>query len=223
MEQRYPHAAGAILGGSVATGHWSATSDLDVVVLLTEEFEEVAFVETSTFEGQLVEAFVYGPAAWLFWTEKGRAERRPVLDSIVANGVALTDGPLTSACQRDSQLVLDAGPGAPEPDDLNRRRYGLSALIDDLEGAADAAEAHVIAATAWREAAELVLLDRRSWLGTGKWLVRQLRAGGAHPLIEWAEAGVDHRSLIATCRDVLDALGGYLQSGYLRGTKPTAS
>lgn len=122
--------------------------------------------------------------------------------------------------------MLDAGPGSPSQAALDRRRYALSALIDDLAGLSRSdAEAYVVTADTFREAAELALLVDHRWLGTGKWLVRELRRGAsddAHGLLAWADGPArDVSRLIGCCRSVLAAAGGYLQAGYLRGERPT--
>ena len=97
-----------------------------------------------------------------------------------------------------------------------------SALVDDLSGAVDPAERFAIAASAWREAGELALVGAGHWLGTDKWLIRELRTtDDRYALVTWAEQPEpDIDDLIAACHALLDSHGGYLQSGFTRGTKP---
>jgi predicted nucleotidyltransferase len=220
VRQRYPTSPAAYLGGSAATGRATPTSDLDIFVLLEEGAGDISYVETTIHQGWLVEAFVYTPAAAQQWLEKGRAQRRPVLDSLIAHGIALTDTPETARWAERSRRVLAAGPPAADASDLDGRRYMLSALVDDLTGDPDRAERYIIEAEAFRVAAELVLLIKRQWLGTGKWLVRNLRGQEDHGLLSWADSGHDARALVV-CRRVLEAAGGYLQEGYVRGHRPT--
>lgn len=232
LGQEHPVAEAAFLGGSAATDEATEGSDLDILIVLPERWSPAAFVQTTRFEGQLVEAFVYGPASLQVWLEKGRADHRPVLDRLIAESIPLTDNALTRELARTSQEVLAAGPAAADPEDLQRRRYSLSAAVDDLADrgcSPPSAETAVLAWTVWREAAELALLTDRQWLGTGKWLVRELRRHGNHfALVAWAEAaspgalgsapqGAD---LAELARGVLGSAGGYLQEGYLRGERP---
>lgn len=81
VSRAYPEAASAILGGSVADSTATATSDLDFPA---DSSVNAAYVKTLSFDGWLVEAFVYGPSGWREWVQKGRDDRRPVLDSIAA-------------------------------------------------------------------------------------------------------------------------------------------
>lgn len=219
VREHYPHARAAYLGGSAASGQATATSDLDIFVLLDEPDSDISYVETTTYQGWLVETFVYSPSAAADWIEKGREERRPVLDSIIARGLALTDTEDTSELAGRSRDALNAGPAPAEQAELDSRRYALSALLDDMEGSLDSAETYIIEADAFRAAAELALLVNRRWLGTSKWLVRNLRDGDDYGLVAWAAGTRDRRELMAVCRGVLEMAGGYLQEGHLRGSR----
>lgn len=221
VQQHYPNAQAAYLGGSAATGRATPTSDLDILVVLPEGPDDISFVETTTHAGWLVEAFVYTPAAAHRWLERGRAQRRPVLDSLIGNGIALTDTPETAQWAERSRRILATGPPEAEASEIDGRRYLLSALVDDLEGEPPSVERYVVQADAFRVAAELALLVDQQWLGTGKWLVRNLQDQDDHGLLRWADSPHDVSTLVAICRRVLDAAGGYLQDGFVRGQRPT--
>lgn len=81
----------------------------------------------------------------------------------------------------------------------------------------------MVMATAWREAAELALLSANGWIGSGKWLLRELRASGdPFGLGMWVDSEGDDGTVVADrCRAVLDSVGGYLQEGFIRGEKPS--
>jgi hypothetical protein len=143
-----------------------------------------------------------------------------VLDSLIADGIALTDTPVTSQWAEHSHRVLAAGPPEASASEIDGRRYMLSALVDDLEGDPAPAERYVIEADAFRVAAELALLIDRQWLGTGKWLVRNLQGQNDYGLVRWAETDRDASGLVAICRRVLEAAGGFLQDGFVRGHRP---
>ena len=218
----YPQAVAAFLGGSAASGLATESSDLDILVVLPGRWSSTSFVETSTYEGQLVEAFVYGRDALSLWLKKGRDEGRPVLDRLIAHGVSLSEGKVAESLVVAARRALDAGPAPIDPEQLNRRRYALSALVDDVSDAVDQGIRDVVMWTTWKEAAELALLSTGCWVGTGKWLLRELRAhGDPFGLATWIDShSHDAGALVKSCRALLDSVGGYLQSGYLRGEKP---
>ncbi len=222
VERHFAHADAAFLGGSAAAGTATESSDLDVLVVLPAAHADTSFVETTRYEGQLVEAFCYGPTALANWLDKGRAERRPVLDRLIGDGIALTDSDESDRLQVAAREVLLAGPEPLSHEERRLRAYSLSAVLDDLVDATDPGERFLLSAAAWCESAELALLVDRRWLGNGKWLLRELRLRpDRFGLAAWASSGRhDLPSLAAACRSVLAASGGYLQDGFVRGNRP---
>ncbi|GAB2512120.1 nucleotidyltransferase domain-containing protein [Paramicrobacterium agarici] len=222
VDAHYPQALAAFLGGSAASGDATDSSDLDILIVLPDTWASASFVETVTFEGQLVEAFVYGRDGLLPWLKKGRDDGRPVLDRLITSGVSLVPGEVADGMAAGSRAVFDAGPAPIDDEQLNRRRYALSALVDDVADAGDQGIRNVASWAAWKEAAELALLWKGCWMGTGKWLLRELRAhGDPFGLAAWAErGGRDKGALLTSCNALLDEVGGSLQSGHVRGEKP---
>jgi predicted nucleotidyltransferase len=51
IDTHYPDAEIAFLGGSVITSVATATSDLDILVLLGADKDDVSYVETTTHQG----------------------------------------------------------------------------------------------------------------------------------------------------------------------------
>jgi hypothetical protein len=108
------------------------------------------------------------------------------------------------------------------------RRYALTDLIDDLAGCQDEDELVLIGARMMTSAMELALLERRCWLGTGKWLFRRLVAVAPQLACEVVAAyrclvaGGDPRRLAEVVRRVLAESGGPLAEGYRRAGDPTS-
>jgi hypothetical protein len=142
---------------------------------------------------------------------------------LVALGTPLLPGTAGDDVRDRCRAVLDRGPGPADPAELELRRYGLTDLLDDLAGAEHDEEATAIAAEVWRTTAELALAAAGAWLGTGKWLVREVqdldRRRGTH-LAAALDLGLrraltGERESLATVADrVLDPLGGRLWAGY---------
>jgi hypothetical protein len=106
------------------------------------------------------------------------------------------------------------GPPPLEPAELDRRRYGLSDLLDDLAGSTDPGETAVICWYVLCQAAELALLLAGSWLGGGKWLLRELRAAEPRLADDLVAARDDPARLAGLAGEVLDRAGGRLWAGY---------
>jgi predicted nucleotidyltransferase len=220
VAERHPTAVQAILGGSAVNDSRTSTSDLDILVITDEPNDAV---ETVEFEGWIVEAFVYGPPQFDSWVRRVRDERRPTLIRIAADGTGLLDSEGASGLQEAMRAMLHEGPAALTEAERASRRYDLSAELDDLRDARSVAEEFVLASSVFTKAAELALLHHRRWIGTGKWLMRELNAAVDVPpaarLAEWAsDATRSTDELIAVSEGVLGEAGGYLQVGHLRGT-----
>jgi hypothetical protein len=68
-----------------------------------------------------------------------------------------------------------AGPARLTDDELDDRRYRLTALLDDLANEAGPADRAAIAAAVFTDVADLALVSRGLWSGVGRWLSRWLR------------------------------------------------
>jgi len=210
---RFPGVRAAFLGGGVLSRQCTATSDLDIVVLLAGP--PAPFRESVRWRGWPVELFVHDRASLARYFDVDTAARKPSLARMVAGGTALTGGADVVADVTDlARAVLAAGPPAPDPADLDRRRYGLTDLLDDLAGCTDPGEAAVIGWTVWTRTAELALLLSGSWLGGGKWLLRELRTADPALAAELV-AGIGDPALLTAAADkVLGRTGGRLWAGY---------
>jgi hypothetical protein len=220
VQERFPAAVQAWLAGSATTGRATATSDLDVTVLLAET---TVHRESLVYDGWPVELFVHTAASVEHFVAQDLARRRPTMARLVAHGRPLLAGDGGDAVREHCRVVLDRGPGPVEPEALELQRYLLCDLLDDLAGAAHGAEATAIAVEAWRATAELALAAAGTWSGTGKWLVRELEAldgrEGTH-LTAALDLGLrravtgEHESLTTVADRVLAGAGGRLWAGY---------
>ncbi|GAA2755850.1 hypothetical protein [Actinopolymorpha rutila] len=80
----------------------------------------------------------------------------------------------------------------------------------------------MIATAAWTSAAEAALALGRRWTGTGKWLLRELRAHEPELADRWLSSHSDPTAIAGFVRDVLAHAGGPLFSGYtVAGERPS--
>jgi hypothetical protein len=175
------------------------------------------------YRSWLVELFVHTRASFTHYSAKEVAARRSPLLHMCGRGTLLADVDGTATrIQEDARARLDAGPAPMSATELEDRRYGLSGLLDDLAGVQDPGELVFIATRLLTAATELVLLTRRTWLGTGKWLVRQLRqidaalAGRLLSAYRVAVSSNRREPLQQVAQEILDEVGGRLMAGYHR-------
>lgn len=218
VKQTFPEAQAGLLAGSVLTERRTATSDLDVVVVL--DGPPAPYRETLRTDGWVVELFVHTAASLRHYWTQDAAARRPVLLRMCAEGhvVASRDGAAERYAEEAAAWLL-AGPAQPARDLVDRQRYMTTDLLDDLRGAADVAEAGYIAAALMQAVSDLLLLTENRWSGTGKWLARQLSQADAE-LPTRLVAGQHHASrgdtslLQEVAVEVLHRAGGPLTEGY---------
>ncbi len=215
-------ARAAWLGGSVARGDWTTTSDLDITVLLPGP--PAPHRDSRWFDGWRVELFVHTAASLGHYRAKDVARCQPTILRLVGESVVLVDVDGSGvALQQDCRRQVALGPPALTAAEVASLRYRVSDLLDDLAGGTDALERTAIATTVWDTALRLLLRGSGRWLGTGKGLVREVAALDAASGSEEASAfdralraalDGDVVPLVRAADRVLAPFGGRLFEGY---------
>ncbi|SCK24627.1 Nucleotidyltransferase domain-containing protein [Streptomyces sp. WMMB 714] len=221
MTTRFPHALGALLGGSAAQGRATPSSDLDVAVLLPET--ETSRREVVRHGGRQVELFLNTLEDIPEFFEWDRARRRGTVLFIYDQGLTLTDPHgHVSRTREQARAFIEAGPPTLTPTEREQSRYSLTCYMDDLRDTppADRYEQLALADFTLREAAHLLTAHRGAWTGIGKWLPRRLlRADPAlgKALLEGHRVVAERADavpLAAAAEQVLDLVGGPRREGY---------
>ncbi|MFE6886732.1 nucleotidyltransferase domain-containing protein [Streptomyces sp. NPDC057694] len=221
VTELHPQALGAILGGSAAQGRATATSDLDVAVLLPDS--DVSRREVIRHQGRVVELFLNTHADIPEFFAWDRARRRGTLLFIYDQGRPLTDpyGHVAHA-RRLARNVLASGPPALSTAEWEHGRYALTCFLDDLTDTPPDSryEQLSLADQLLRQAVDLLTAHHGAWTGIGKWLPRRLLSADPElgkALLDGHQAVAEHadaRLLATAVEQVLDLLGGRLLEGY---------
>lgn len=173
VAERFPRAVAALLGGSSAHGTATASSDLDVVVVLPGP--PAPYRETVCHRGRPVELFVHTvDSVWSFVHAEIATRRSPLLHLCGASVLVVDHGGVGTDVQAEARRLIAAGPAALTARERDDRRYRITGLVEDLLDAGTDAEVAFIGAALLLAAGELVILEHRGWLGVGKWLARRL-------------------------------------------------
>ncbi|WP_419817916.1 nucleotidyltransferase domain-containing protein [Glaciibacter flavus] len=220
LETYFPAAEIAVVAGSTAAGNRTATSDIDLLVIGPAEMFEAdrdALATFIEFGGEGFEVFAYSPDAFDRWARHDLADYRPVLLDMLANGIAVRSSPDLPDLRTRWTDALNRGPVIDEHQ-LALRRYVLTDVLDDLADATDALERRTLADEAFRHLAELLLLQHRRWLGSGKWLARRLRQWDAERCNALAAPLLadDVPRFLEIAQGELSSLGGRVQAGFVR-------
>jgi hypothetical protein len=224
VQEHHPDARAAFLGGSVITDRRTATSDLDIVVLL---HGAPAPYRLSVHEhGWPAELLVHTEESWHAFVNREVLTRRSPLMWICANGTLLFDhdGIGARLSTHAKSLAADGPPPVPA-NDIEDRRYALTDLLDDLAGCTHPGERLFICTELATRTAELALALANTWTGGGKWLARRLDATAPelsarlHNAVRQALHD-QIAPLVTTIDEVLDQAGGRLWAGYHRSGAP---
>lgn len=220
LDARFPDAVAGMVAGSFARGEDTPSSDLDLVVLLAGR--PAPMRSTERVQGQLVEFFVHTEASFVVFIDREHQLRRSPLLHMCAHGVIIRDR--DGRLSRLQTLARDrwaAGPAKLTDDELEDRRYRLTALLDDLADETNPADRAALAAAVFTDVADLALVTRGVWSGAGRWLTRRLREIDTdldENLLAGLQAAVHgDPSALKSCGEAeLQRIGGPLDSGYER-------
>lgn len=229
VADRFSDCRAAFLAGSVVRGDATATSDLDIVVVI--DHPEAPFRESLFFEGWPVEIFVHTPESVLRYFNSDAERRMPTLPVMVVESAVLVSQDGTAETLRDrAQALLDAGPAPLTEQALTNQRYFVTDLLDDFEGSTDHAESFFIAAELAIRTIDLWLGLNGQWTGRGKWVMRALRrydpvqADRLAVALQALDITGDKQPLIDFVEGVLAPAGGRLFAGFKQGgRKPDTS
>lgn len=240
---RFDAPRAAWLGGSVVRGEATATSDLDISVLVDssppESGRPVAPMRHSFLhEAVPVELFVHDEATLQQSRDRDRERRQPTQQRLVGETVILldTDG-IAERLRAECLAEIAAGPAALPRAEIDRLRYGLSDLLDDYTGLPqDRLLERYFPAHLFDRSTQLLLAHENAWQGSGKGLIAAVRhwahdtdrrrpsgAGWSQWVEEWSPAlrAADPFVVTRLVTEVLDHCGGRLWVGHLVGGEPS--
>jgi hypothetical protein len=222
VKDRYPQARAAWLGGSVAQGTATSTSDLDITVLLPGP--PAPLRESLRYADWPVELFVHTEDSLAHYCEKDRQRRQPSMMRLIGETIVLLDTDGSGArLQASGQAQILAGPPPLTPQEVAMLRYRISDLLEDLIGADSNDIRTAIGAALWQEGATLLLTGANHWTGTGKGLLRELvnydkthntdYATALPVALRTATTG-SPEAMITTADSILKPYGGRLFAGF---------
>lgn len=224
VEERFPNAHVALVGGSVIRGEATSTSDLDIVLI--DDQEDAPLRASYVYEDWPIEVFVHTEESLPEWIAKDGKRQRPSMAMMVAESVPIRGNEvLVDRMKEIARALLEHGPERLTPEGLEDWRYSLTDLLDDFLGADDLNEGMFVANDLAVEIANLSLLLHGRWLGSGKWVPRALTRLDPSLTSRLTDAlktyyrTEDKRLLIALADETLNRAGGRLFEGYYRSAR----
>jgi len=176
VQDHYPGAVAAIIGGSFATGRQTASSDIDLLLLF--DYVEHAWRSTIVAEGRTVELFAHDLGTYTYFCREFDAPSGtvPLVMMVVEGENIVASGEHYARLQALAQSIHAAGPPALTAVNLQMRRYEITTLLEDLADSRHAGEALAVACRLYELLADLRLRAADQWSGGGKHLYRRLHA-----------------------------------------------
>lgn len=178
-KQRYPEAKVVFLAGSLVRGEGTSTSDLDLVVVY--ESLTQAFRESFRFGQWPVEAFVHDPETLsYFFSQRDRPTGIPTLMSMVLEGIEVPESTVFSASIKQlAESGIAEGPEQWDRETLERSRYMITSLVDDLRDPRSDSECAASGAALYDYLANHYFRSRGLWSAKNKMIPRKLHEADA--------------------------------------------
>jgi len=218
--KRFPAAKTVFLCGSVVRGEATSHSDLDLVVVL--ERAKHAFRESFIYQGWPVEAFVHDlDTLRYFFYEVDAKSGHPALPQMVVEGIAIPRPSSFSESVKDmARKVLDEGPPPLDSAELDKKRYAVTDLIDDIRAPQSDAELMATGAKLFDVLLDYYFRSNRLWSASGKMAIRRLLEVDTGLATKFESSfkklftNSDPSACIALAEEILSAKGGFLFDGY---------
>jgi hypothetical protein len=217
---RFPAASVVIVGGSVVRGEGTRYSDLDIVVLFDKV--DCAYRQSLVYKDWPVECFVHDMETLKYFFEEMDAKSGcPSLPFMVAEGITLPgENDLSMQAKRLAQAVINAGPAELDKQDLDRRRYAITDIIDDIRDPRSQSELMASGARLMEELADYYFRSHRLWSARGKTIFRRFQQVDARlgqrfdRSFRMLFVDSDPSACIALAEEILGEHGGFLFNGY---------
>ncbi|MFJ8526787.1 nucleotidyltransferase domain-containing protein [Bacillus sp. NPDC094106] len=222
IESQFPDCDVALLGGSVARGEETKTSDLDIVIL--DQNLLSCYRESFFSNGWPVEVFVHNFETYKTFFESDCKRGRPSLPQLVSEGIILKGTmQIVTSLKQEAEQLLNKGPEKWTEELMRQKRYFITDALDDFIGATKREEELFIANHLADLVHEYVLRVNGQWVGNSKWFIRVLRKYDSLFAEQFVEA-FDHFyrtgekvGLIDFVEKTLENYGGRLFEGFSVG------
>lgn len=220
VKERFPKSVAAFLGGSVARGDFTSTSDLDIVII---NHDGPDYRESFYTNGWPVEVFVLTLYTYSLYLELDRQYGLPLYIRILSEGIIIKDTGEAKDIKEHAADLFKNGPDPWPEDKVYTTRYVISDILEDLRGSTNEQEDVFIVNTLVQVLQEFILRTNQQWIGEGKWIIRSLRQFDSMLADTLCEAinsfykQGDKQQIITFTEKILADSGGELFDGF-KGT-----
>ncbi|RUR14223.1 GNAT family N-acetyltransferase [Legionella sp. km772] len=220
IKERYVQAKAIFWAGSVSEGRGTSASDLDLIIV----FEEVAhaYREAFIYDGWPIDAFIHDLNTLRYFFEESRTGNGiSGLCHMILNGREVTNpSTFSKNIKILAQEVLNAGPAIWDQEQINKERFLITDVLDDIKYPTGRDEQ--IASAAWLLEAlgQFYFRSQNKWCASGKSIIRYLKSDNPDLALEFMQAfqGLFQTSNSAALellvKKILDPYGGLFWNGF---------
>ena len=174
IKERYVQAKAIFWAGSVSEGRGTNASDLDLVIV----FEKVAnaYREAFVYDGWPIDAFIHDLDTLRYFFEESRTGNGiSGLCYMILNGREVTNpGVFSENVKTLAQEFLNAGPAIWDQEQINKERFLITDVLDDIKYPTGRDEQ--IASAAWLLEAlgQFYFRSQNKWCASGKSIISYL-------------------------------------------------
>lgn len=220
IKERYMQAKAIFWAGSVSEGRGTSASDLDLVIV----FEEVAnaYREAFIYDGWPIDAFIHDLDTLRYFFEESRTGNGiSGLCYMILNGREVTNpGVFSENVKTLAQEFLNAGPAIWDQEQINKERFLITDVLDDIKYPTGRDEQ--IASAAWLLEAlgQFYFRSQNKWCASGKSIIRYLKSDNPDLALEFMQAFEalfqtgNSAALELLVKKILDPYGGLFWNGF---------
>ncbi|SPM44703.1 Uncharacterised protein [Orientia tsutsugamushi] len=220
IKERYVQAKAIFWAGSVSEGRGTSASDLDFVIV----FEEVAhaYREAFIYDGWPIDAFIHDLDTLRYFFEESRTGNGiSSLCYMILNGREITNpGVFSENVKTLAQEVLNAGPAIWDQEQINKERFLITDVLDDIKYPAGRDEQIASAACLLEALGQFYFRSQNKWCASGKSIIRYLKSHNPDLALEFTQAleslfQAGHpAALELLVKKILDPYGGLFWNGF---------
>ena len=220
IKERYPDAKAIFWAGSVSVNQGTSASDLDLVIV----FEEVAnaYREAFIYDGWPIDAFIHDLNTLRYFFEESRTGNGiSGLSYMILNGREVTN---PSAFLKNvkilAQEVFNAGPATWDQEQINKERFLITDVMDDIKYPVGRDEQIASAAWLFEALGQFYFRSQNKWCASGKSIIRYLKSDNPDLALEFTQAfeglfQTGHSAALELLvKKILEPYGGLFWNGF---------
>lgn len=220
IKERYVQAKAIFWAGSVSVNQGTSASDLDLVII----FEKVAhaYREAFIYDGWPIDAFIHDLDTLRYFFEESRTGNGiSGLCYMILNGREVTNPSAFSKNVKTlAQEVLNTGPAIWDQEQINKERFLITDVLDDIKYPTGRDEQ--IASASWLLEAlgQFYFRSQNKWCASGKSIISYLKSDNPDLALEFMQAFEDlfqrgHPSALELLvKKILEPYGGLFWNGF---------